>query len=260
MTKRNNDALAVNRRLLERSNDLGIMTEKPKFPQYATPSKRKESYENGWPSHSPVEPDQLADAGLVFTGVADVVRCYHCGGGLRNWEPGDDPWEEHAKWFPKCPHVILSKGRDYIDRVRKGEKPLKPKTSDAVLLETVPALSCKENGYSDEAVLEAIKTYRGKNADGDGFTAADILSIILEREEAANNQTDDEEEFLDAEKLYEENRLLKEKQICVICLDDIAHIVLLPCGHMVSCPKCAPALTKCPLCRAVVNGSLKALF
>lgn len=41
-------------------------------------------------------------AGLLCpTGHQDNVRCFHCDGGLRNWELGDDPWMEHAKWFPR---------------------------------------------------------------------------------------------------------------------------------------------------------------
>lgn len=37
----------------------------------------------------------------TLTGHGDNVKCFHCDGGLRNWEPGDDPWQEHAKWFPR---------------------------------------------------------------------------------------------------------------------------------------------------------------
>ena len=29
---------------------------------------------------------------LHISGYGDYVRCFFCGGGLRNWEPGDDPW------------------------------------------------------------------------------------------------------------------------------------------------------------------------
>ena len=55
---------------------------------------------------------------ISFPGIGDAVRCYHCGGGLRNWEPGDDPWFEHAKWYPHCPHIILVKGQPFIDKVK----------------------------------------------------------------------------------------------------------------------------------------------
>lgn len=30
------------------------------------------------------------------------MKCFQCGGMLRNWDPQDKPWEEHARWFPRC--------------------------------------------------------------------------------------------------------------------------------------------------------------
>lgn len=36
----------------------------------------------------------------VFLGEGDRVKCFHCGGGLSDWKPSEDPWEEHARWFP----------------------------------------------------------------------------------------------------------------------------------------------------------------
>ena len=29
------------------------------------------------------------------------MKCFYCDGGLREWRDGDDPWQEHAGWFPK---------------------------------------------------------------------------------------------------------------------------------------------------------------
>jgi hypothetical protein len=34
----------------------------------------------------------MAMAGFLFAGYQDYTRCFFCGGGLRNWEAGDDPW------------------------------------------------------------------------------------------------------------------------------------------------------------------------
>ena len=36
-----------------------------------------------------------------IVGKRDTVQCFSCAGCLGNWEEGDDPWKEHAKWFPK---------------------------------------------------------------------------------------------------------------------------------------------------------------
>ena len=55
----------------------------------------------------------------MLPGVDDSVRCYHCGGGLRNWAEGDSPILEHANWYPNCTHVLLIFGRPNIDELKK---------------------------------------------------------------------------------------------------------------------------------------------
>ena len=52
--------------------------------------------------------------GMSVSGTNDQVRCFYCGGGLRHWEPGDDPWIEHARWFPQCGYVRLVKGDEFV--------------------------------------------------------------------------------------------------------------------------------------------------
>jgi len=54
---------------------------------------------------------------IIFIGLSDHVRCFHCGKGLRNWISSDIPWKEHARWYPKCRFVLLTKGQDYINEV-----------------------------------------------------------------------------------------------------------------------------------------------
>jgi len=41
-----------------------------------------------------------------------------CDGGLQRWDGDDDPWVEHARWFPTCTFVLEQKGQDYIDMVQ----------------------------------------------------------------------------------------------------------------------------------------------
>lgn len=38
---------------------------------------------------------------ISLSGQGDVVRCFYCDGGVRSWSFGDDPWREHAKWYPE---------------------------------------------------------------------------------------------------------------------------------------------------------------
>ena len=67
--------------------------------------------------------EEFADAGFFYTGRGDNVKCFYCDGGLRNWERNDDPWLEHARWFPKCGFLRNKKGKEYIDEVRRLHAP-----------------------------------------------------------------------------------------------------------------------------------------
>ncbi|XP_076811411.1 baculoviral IAP repeat-containing protein 7-like isoform X2 [Clavelina lepadiformis] len=72
-------------------------------------------HSSSWPAHRiRATPRQIANAGMYYLGVRDRVKCWYCNGGLQNWERDDDPWEEHAKWFPMCEFVLQQKGPDYV--------------------------------------------------------------------------------------------------------------------------------------------------
>lgn len=61
----------------------------------------------------------IAVAGFFFTGRDDLCRCFTCDGGLKNWNPQDDPMEEHAKHFPQCQYIKHVKGDEYIQEVQR---------------------------------------------------------------------------------------------------------------------------------------------
>lgn len=88
---------------------------KPKFPEYSIGERRIESYVD-WPISIKQRPPQLSDAGFFYTGKGDCVTCFSCGGGLKDWEIDNDPWEEHAIWYRKCAYVNLVKGPDFVSR------------------------------------------------------------------------------------------------------------------------------------------------
>uniref|UniRef100_A0A8C8W2R6 Baculoviral IAP repeat-containing protein 1 n=1 Tax=Peromyscus maniculatus bairdii TaxID=230844 RepID=A0A8C8W2R6_PERMB len=82
--------------------------------RYQEEEARLESFEN-WPFYAHgTSPRVLSAAGFVFTGKRDTVQCFSCGGCLGNWEEGDDPWKEHAKWFPKCEFLQSKKSSEEI--------------------------------------------------------------------------------------------------------------------------------------------------
>ncbi|KAF7248595.1 Baculoviral IAP repeat-containing protein 7-B [Varanus komodoensis] len=100
----------------------------PEYPDLEAEGSRLRTFQN-WPSYARVCPEVLAGAGFFYTGEGDFVRCFYCDGALRNWERGDDPWMEHARWFPRCKFLLQSRGRDFIDSIQ--ESYLSPPVSQA---------------------------------------------------------------------------------------------------------------------------------
>ena len=41
-----------------------------------------------------------------------------CDGGLRRWDPEDDPWTEHCRWFSSCAYARQVKGAEFIALVK----------------------------------------------------------------------------------------------------------------------------------------------
>jgi hypothetical protein len=102
-----------------------------------------------------------------------------------------------------------------------------------------------------------------------GYAVCDDVADLVDRMEQLREDKPDVEEPMDRRDTHvialhtslanaeAENRLLKEQRMCKICMDSEVSIVFLPCGHLVSCPKCAPALLSCPICRVAIRGSVR---
>lgn len=102
---------------------IGIQPHQPsRHEAFASLDVRLQSFQS-WPRDAVQRPDALAAAGFFYLNVDDSVRCFHCSGGLRSWRPSDDPWHEHAKYFPRCGFVNLVRGRAYVQKVLAGMKP-----------------------------------------------------------------------------------------------------------------------------------------
>ncbi len=89
----------------------------PKFPLYTGENRRLSTFDAGWPGVSGITPNNLARAGFFYTGEGDSTKCFYCGGGLKNWESTDEPWTEHAKWFPKCAWLAQQRGLTFVNYV-----------------------------------------------------------------------------------------------------------------------------------------------
>ncbi|KAL2311087.1 hypothetical protein Nmel_002774 [Mimus melanotis] len=183
-----------------------------------------------WPTRIPVQPEQLADAGFYYVGRNDDVKCFCCDGGLRCWESGDDPWIEHAKWFPRCEYLLRVKGREFVNQIQARfphlleqllstsdppvDENLDPPiirfepgenhSEDAIMMNTPVVKAALEMGFSRKLVKQTVQSKI--LATGENYkTVNDLVSDLLTAED---------------EKIEEE----KEKQLEEVASDDLCLI------------------------------------
>jgi len=86
-----------------------FLSRRPKHPHFASEQCRVESFTfTGAQIPRGQSVEILAKAGFFYEGPGDKVRCYYCDGGLKNWNPIDEPWAEHKRWFASCLHLLDS--------------------------------------------------------------------------------------------------------------------------------------------------------
>lgn len=198
---------------------------RPEYPNYAIEAKRLESYED-WPKFMKQKPKELSDAGFFYTGKSDRVKCFSCGGGLKDWEAEDEPWEQHAMWYSTCEYLKLMKGETYIAQcLAKKENPSEQNGSD-VGPSNSPQPSTSGVGSTAPTSLQS--------------SQSSSLSVSAEEVNAMVGCSSDEDE---------PNRKSDTSRTCKICYVNEYNTAFSPCGHVVACAKCASSVTKCPLCR-----------
>ena len=184
-------------------------------------------------------PEQLASTGFFFVGYNDNVKCYFCDGGLNNWESDDESWTEHACYFPACGFLRQVKGTRFIQQVQDGGINCVPILSTPLCLNP----PC-DNGVSTINVLN-----QHEKASMKEIQRETTLSVSVVNGDKLNTG--------DIKSLENEYDKLKNQKLCKICMDGEIVIVFIPCGHFVSCEKCARALNNCPICREFIKDSVK---
>ncbi|KAM9589755.1 baculoviral IAP repeat-containing protein 7 [Trichechus inunguis] len=214
----------------------------PAFPGMGSEELRLASFHD-WLASS-VRPAQLAEAGFFYTGPQDKVRCFFCCGGLQSWERGDDPWTEHAKWFPRCEFLLQSKGRGFVRSVQDSYSPL--------------LRSWMFSGSFQDPLEEP------GHATPTGWVEGEGRGRQLGQRGGGSVQTWDGQcaphpappPPPGAESTEEQLRRLRRERTCKVCLDREVGVVFVPCGHLV-CTECAPNLRLCPICRAPIRSCVR---
>ncbi|KAK9754676.1 Inhibitor of Apoptosis domain [Popillia japonica] len=153
--------------------DLGVQEHKaPKNPKYVTYESRLETFLS-WPSTVPQKPEDLACAGFYYEGVGDRVRCFHCDGGLNHWDPQDEPWSQHAQWFPKCAYVHIIKGSDFVNSLPNDQM-------QELATTTPPKPQCKRR-VTDSEVEEYLSSEPALAALNIGLHVGRVKQAITDR-------------------------------------------------------------------------------
>lgn len=197
---------------------------RPEHPEFSVEAKRLESYAD-WPKTMRQKPQQLSDAGFYYTGKGDKVCCFSCGGGLKDWEEGDDPWEQHGMWYGKCEYLKLMKGQSFIDEMKLLKEEFLKKSSSA-----------------DQSSSEACSSQRSQKSPSESSSGSGS-----EKLHETSDKSDEEEEN-------------KESKLCKICYSNEYNTIFLPCGHVIACAKCASSVDKCPACRQPFENVMRVYF
>uniref|UniRef100_A0A8C3X175 RING-type E3 ubiquitin transferase n=1 Tax=Catagonus wagneri TaxID=51154 RepID=A0A8C3X175_9CETA len=206
---------------------------RPAFPGMGSEELRLASFYD-WPPSAVVPPELLAAAGFFHTGQQDKVRCFFCCGGLQRWERGDDPWTEHARWFPRCEFLLQTKGKDFVCSVQE---------------------SCCHRPGSWDCSEEPEDAGPAAPSGEQGHVAplACVPAVSCPLQEAGRAQRVEPGAAPDAE---EQLQRLREERTCRVCLDRAVAVVFVPCGHL-ACGECAPSLQRCPVCRAPIRSCVR---
>ncbi|XP_059383347.1 baculoviral IAP repeat-containing protein 7 [Carassius carassius] len=275
--------------------DEQVLSGQAVYPEMESQDSRLSSYQN-WPPGASVQPDALAQAGFFYTGHGDNVKCFFCDGGLRNWEPGDDPWQEHAKWFPQCEYLLQSRGREYVSNVQQSyfnmnesvggsssstarsitSEVLGGQNSVAAAMLSPVVQAVLQMGFQ-HSLVEGLVQSRYLLTGSHYTSVSDLVSDVLQAEEeerqteeprpetvgrqrTPRTQVSDRERVRSDRSPEEQLRQLQEERTCKVCMDKLVSMVFIPCGHLVVCTDCAASLRHCPICRAVIRGSVRAFM
>lgn len=176
-----------------------------------------------WPPGLAQRPAQLAEAGFFYMKTGDRVKCFSCDGALRNWEPNDDPWVEHARWFSRCSFLLSMKGEAYVRDIHDTFQNKDPVCGPMSKAQQEPEEKIEEP--EDGASIGTSSPPESLSSGSPGSTSS-----------------------------------VKDASLCKICYDQQMGIVFLPCGHSLCCPSCAQAFSTCPLCRKTIQATVRAFF
>ncbi|XP_059165760.1 baculoviral IAP repeat-containing protein 3-like [Physella acuta] len=268
--------IAVNRNLAKQlSPDLGIYNERPKHTEYVSLKKRIQTFKT-WPN-SGISHVDLAKSGFYYKGIKDHLTCFFCGMILSEWKQGDDPFVEHARWYPQCRYIRQHKGQAFVDAVcqihetKKSDKSVITRQDVETFMGKGKEICSRydepditsdvafqilvRGGYQQDKVYTAAQEVKDAELQ---LSTYRVLQKLLENRGNSTRHPARHTVNRRIEKLKTENDILRNKWLCKICLQRQLKIVFMPCAHLIMCQECAVDFEMCPSCGMPIEKYLDA--
>ena len=223
---------------------------------------RMRTFPASWCDEERPTPREMVDAGFYYKGSGDRVLCFYCGGGLFYWKPHDNPWYEHAKWFPMCEFVLKKQGINYVEKVCQKHSDLhRPgiknptRTIAANHLRSMLFDQMRNNAAAKQRnkKLEDLMLFdpHVKYAKSIGVEDTKIRYALLNQMEKNQCNFSNRQELLNAVLDF------KKDDKCLKCKNAEKNAVCMPCGHMVLCWTCVQDTPSCWLCSQWISEKIR---
>ena len=192
-----------------------------------------------WPHSSPgLHPLQLAEAGFYYVGRFDQVKCWYCGGGLQRWGDHDNPWKEHAKFYPHCEFLLSHKRFDFVYDVNRGIPYLVRPLTSKLRLPVLAGFLIRNTSLNPTAVFDP-STSSSRSPSPTTVTEKNSL---------------EETSLLASERISQDEQSPSADNLCKIFYSGAINALFLPCSHIMCCLNCAMVVAdkSCPICRAKI--------
>lgn len=243
---------------------LGALNAEATAEKMKSYEERLQSFRN-WSETAYISAESLAEAGFYHCGHGDRVRCFSCGGALKEWQEKDTAWGEHAKHFPSC---------DFVQqhfRMNSRDEPYRQPSPHAMPFNSLhKSASAKEldfirhatrMGYPRDLAINIIKQQDVRNLSFgvylDALIAAqqttDSATLLGKNQVSTSFQSPDTDDLPGL-------KTVCESRLCKICMEEELTILFLPCAHILSCEKCASKTKECPVCRTLIERKIHSYF
>lgn len=180
----------------------------------------------------------LVESGFFYTGKEDITKCAFCGIEIKNWSLELNPELLHKKMSKYCEKYLESNFSQYKQRLQTFDRWDIKKNQKEKLAESGFVFL----GYKDTTQCFKCKI---KLEDWQDEDEPDLVHKTLSKDC----------EFL---KLKSSCRILPEKFICNVCLENEKNTCFLPCAHVVCCLDCCVNVNKtCPVCMTEIKQKIR---